>query len=94
MTPRPRVTDDVKDLFRYVFSYEFVTNSADPDTTLLQIRKLLRIILDATLLMLKEKPAVLNQHFSMLLIRCYMESLDKEWITSEGMISPGPDFPC
>jgi hypothetical protein len=80
-----RGADYVKDLFRHVLSYEFVTNSEDPDTTLLQIRKLLRIILDATLLMLKAKPAVLNQQLSMLLIRCYMESLDKEWITSEGI---------
>jgi hypothetical protein len=82
--------DNAKDLFRHVFSYGFISNSADPDATLRQLRKLLRIILDATVLMLKKKPMLLNQQLAMLIIRCYVESLDKEWITFEGINSCQP----
>ncbi|KAF8251783.1 hypothetical protein K440DRAFT_637026 [Wilcoxina mikolae CBS 423.85] len=56
--------DVFHDLFRNVFSHEFVTNSADPEGTLRQLRKLLRIILDVTMLIKKDKPAFLNQQLS------------------------------
>jgi hypothetical protein len=37
------------------------------------------------MLIRKDKPALLNQQLCMLIIRCYVESLDQEWITVEGL---------
>lgn len=68
-----------------MFSYEFVTNSADPDSTLRQLRKLLAIVLDLAGLVRREKPALPSQQLCMLAIRCCVESLDREWIAVEGL---------
>lgn len=80
------MADFVKDMYREEFTHEFVTNSADPGTTLKLLRKLLRIVLDITLLLRKSNPALVSAQMCMLTIRCLVESLDQEWVTAEGII--------
>lgn len=77
----------MQDFFRYMFTIDFVNNSANPEPTLKRIRILYKIVMDLALLMSERNMAVLTQQFLMLTIRCCVNSLDSEWIPLEGMIN-------
>jgi hypothetical protein len=78
-------TDLVKDLFRHVFSYKFVSMSTEAEDALRQVRKLLRIVLEVAILVGRRTPAVMSQQLCMLIIRCFMDSLEQEWIPVRGV---------
>jgi hypothetical protein len=73
----------LQDLLKNVLTYEFVTSSADKESALRQIRRLLRVILEVILVFARTKPSLLTQHLCMLIFRCFMDSLDQEWIPIE-----------
>lgn len=73
-------------MFREQFTYEFVTSSASPDSTKMLLKRLLRIVLDATLIFSRTSQAgLLNGQICMLIIRCFVDSLDNEWIAIDGL---------
>ena len=74
----------VKDLFREAFTYEFITQADNPVEIGQQLRKVLRIILDAIILVKREEPALLSQQLCKLIIRCFVDAGESEWIPVEG----------
>lgn len=70
-------------MFRHIFNNDFVEKSAEKVTTMAQIRKLFRIVMDLTLLLVEDDVPVVTGHYCMLLIRCCVEGLDSEWLPGE-----------
>lgn len=74
-------------MFRHILNNDFVQKSADRQTTMQQIRRLFRIVLDLALLLEEDGTQVLTGHFAMMLMRCCVESLDSEWLPAECKLS-------
>jgi hypothetical protein len=76
-----------------MLSHDYVASSADPEDARRQLRQLIRIVLDVVFLIKLDKLSLFNQQLCMLLIRCFMNSLDHEWIPFQGMFLKLNSYP-